>query len=72
MAKYVNKVEINGNTVVDLTEDTVTSESLAEGVTAHDASGAPIVGNMASWDEKRISDLEDRVNRLGESIARFA
>lgn len=40
----VNKVEINGKTIVDLTGDTVTPETLAAGVTAHDAAGNPIVG----------------------------
>lgn len=43
----VNKVEINGATVLDLTEDSVTPETLAEGVTAHDAAGNPIVGTYA-------------------------
>lgn len=42
----VNKVVYNGETLVDLTNDTVTSETLAEGVTAHDASGAVITGTM--------------------------
>lgn len=43
-----NKVVYNGNTLIDLTEDTVTPETLAVGVTAHDKSGAPIVGTMES------------------------
>ncbi len=33
---------------VDTSNDTVTPETLAEGVTAHDKSGAPIVGTMVS------------------------
>lgn len=40
----VNKVEINGQTVLDLTQDTVTPETLKKGVTAHSASGEKIVG----------------------------
>ena len=48
----VNKVVMNGENgavvLVDLTGDSVTPETLAEGVTAHDASGNPIVGRMAS------------------------
>ena len=39
-----SKVEYFGKTLMDLTEDTVTQESLAAGVTAHDKSGALIVG----------------------------
>lgn len=42
----VNKVEYGGETLIDLTEDSVTPETLAEGVTAHNASGAKIVGKI--------------------------
>lgn len=42
----VSKVEFAGQTLVDLTGDTVTPDSLLEGVTAHDASGAAITGTM--------------------------
>lgn len=42
----VNKVVYDGSTLIDLTGDTVSPETLAEGVTAHDKSGAPITGTM--------------------------
>lgn len=42
----VNKVVFGGETVIDLTKDTVSPETLAEGVTAHDKSGKAIVGTM--------------------------
>lgn len=43
----VNKVELSDGTVlVDLSSDTVTPETLALGVTAHNASGEEIVGTM--------------------------
>lgn len=42
---YKNKVVYNGATLIDLTGDTVTPSVLMEGYTAHDASGAPIVGS---------------------------
>ena len=42
----VNKVDINGVTVLDLTQDSVTPETLKKGETTHDASGALIVGTM--------------------------
>lgn len=45
---YVNKVEYGGQTLIDLTEDTVTAANLLSGKTAHDASGAPIGGSMAN------------------------
>jgi len=44
MAKKVNHVVINGETVLDLRSDTVTPESLKKGITAHTASGQQIVG----------------------------
>ena len=43
----VNKVEINGKTVIDLTKDTVLPQTLLSGVTAHNAAGEPIVGAVA-------------------------
>lgn len=43
----VNKVEINGKTKLDLTQDTVTPETLLSGVTAHDAAGERISGAVA-------------------------
>lgn len=43
----VNKVQLaNGETIIDISDSTVTPETLAEGVTAHDASGQKITGKM--------------------------
>lgn len=42
----VNKVIYGGNTLVDLTEDSVTPANLLHGATAHNASGEQIVGSM--------------------------
>lgn len=45
---YNNKIQLSdGTTLIDLTSDTVTAANLAQGVTAHDASGAPITGTMS-------------------------
>lgn len=44
----VNKVEINGEVKLDLTADTVTAAKLAQGETAHDASGKRITGTMTT------------------------
>lgn len=40
----VNKVEFGGNTLIDLTNDTVTPETLLSGITAHSANGKTITG----------------------------
>lgn len=42
--QYVNKVVYGGETLIDLTADTITADKLAKNVTAHDKSGAPITG----------------------------
>lgn len=42
---YVNKVIYGGNTLIDLTADTITAAKVLSGYTAHDASGAQITGS---------------------------
>lgn len=42
--KYNSKIVFYGETLMDLTEDTINAESLLKGKTAHDKSGAPITG----------------------------
>ena len=42
----VNKVDLNGVTVLDLTSDTVTPETLLVGTTAHNAKGEVITGTL--------------------------
>jgi hypothetical protein len=42
--QYVSKVIYNGQTLIDLTGDTVAANYLLSGYTAHDQSGAPITG----------------------------
>ena len=43
----VNHVIINGETVVDLRNDTVSALKLLKGVTAHDKTGAAITGTLS-------------------------
>ena len=42
----VNKVIINNEVILDLTQDTVTTDKMVSGVTAHDKSGKQIAGTM--------------------------
>lgn len=60
----VNKVVYSGETLVDLTNDTVTPETLAEGVTAHDKSGAVITGTMAAGGGVVEPDPRDQYQRV--------
>lgn len=43
--QYVNKVIYAGDTLIDLTSDTVTANKILSGYTAHDKAGAPITGS---------------------------
>lgn len=80
----VNKVVFNGTngeeTLIDLTNDSVTPETLAAGETAHDASGAIIIGMAtpitlvqetgnredAVMSQKAVTDMKD--NMIGEIL----
>ena len=42
----VSKVALGEKVLIDLTKDTVTPETLAEGVVAHNSAGEKIVGEM--------------------------
>lgn len=56
--QHVNKVAVNGKTVLDLSGDTVYPGMLAKGITAHDKSGAPIVGTLeVPATEERMVEL---------------
>lgn len=50
----INKIIYGGKTLIDLTSDTITPEQLAQGVTAHDKSGAAITGTST-----KDSDTQD-------------
>ena len=78
----VSKVEYNNETLIDVSNDTVTPQSLAKGYTAHNSNGDPIVGTMTSGDAPSgsgsgiidVTELptvgidENAVYRLTESI----
>lgn len=65
----VSKVQLaNGEVLVDLTEDSVTEETLAEGATAHDKSGARITGTMKSGGG---SSVQSDWNQTDEAAADF-
>ena len=42
----VKKIEFDGKTLIDLTQDTVTADSMLDGVTAHNNEGDMITGNI--------------------------
>ena len=67
----VSKVELaNGEVLVDLTADTVTPETLAEGITAHGANGEPIVGTMRSGEDLNavLTEQEELIATLQDTL----
>lgn len=55
----VNKVEINGETKLDLTQDTVTPENLLSGATAHNAAGEQISGAATAGGITNFPTIEE-------------
>lgn len=49
--KNISKVVYGGKTLIDLTADTVTADKILSTYTAHDKSGAPIVGTCTFNDD---------------------
>lgn len=64
MPSYKNKIVYGNEVLIDLTSDTITSNDLANGVTAHDASGAPIVGTST-----KDSDTSQDTALVGEILS---
>lgn len=46
-----NKIIYGGEVLLDLTNDTVSSDTLSRGITAHDKSGRIITGNLVPTDK---------------------
>lgn len=56
----VNKVQLaNGETIIDISDSTVTPETLAEGVIAYNAAGERIVGTMKQGSQVTVTDDEN-------------
>lgn len=63
----VNKIVYGGDILIDLTQDTVTPETLMKDVTAHDKSGRVIVGESTYAEELR--EMTQSVNEGKQLIA---
>lgn len=65
----VNKVEINGEVKLDLTQDTVTEDTLLQGITAHDAAGNTVEGKVVTTPVPETSNLLKGDGKGGISVA---
>ncbi len=63
----INKVVYGGQTLVDLTEDSVTPQTLVKGATAHDKSGAGIIGEA----ELNLVELSYGISTFAEFLAAY-
>lgn len=63
-----NKVIYSGRTLIDLTGDTVTEETLLRGYTAHKADGTQVVGTAFANYPDRYSFLDSLQDSNGENI----
>lgn len=64
MPNAINKVVFGDQILIDLTSDTITPADLANGVTAHDASGAVITGTST-----KDSDTSEDTALVGEILS---
>lgn len=64
----VNKVIYDGNTLIDLSGDTVSPDKLMEGVTAHDKTGAQIVGTATGGGGATEPYVEETYDSNGNLI----
>lgn len=53
----VSRVDYDNETLIDLSNDTVTSQTLAKGYTAHNSNGERIVGTMISEGGEGVSNI---------------
>lgn len=67
-ANIINKVIYGGNTLIDLTSDTVVANKLLSGYTAHDKSGATITGTC-TYDATTSGDTATASEILSGSTA---
>lgn len=65
----VNKVTYGGETLIDLTGDTVQPQAMMAGYTAHAANGEVITGSLAI-DQTVIADSQNPVS--GAAVAAYA
>ena len=65
-----NKIRLNGEVLLDLTTDTATPETVAEGVTFHMADGTPATGAMVAEEDldAELTEQEGLIATLKEKL----
>lgn len=66
----VNKVVYGGNTLIDLSADTVAANKMLAGITGHDKAGNPITGNIPSQAAQTITPgTDDKTIAAGKYLS---
>lgn len=63
----INKVNFGGQTLIDISQDTVNKDTLLAGATAHDANGDPVVGELTAV--RTVNDVSPDENGNVNTIA---
>lgn len=64
----INKVEFGNRVLIDLTDDTVTPDTLLNGEIAHDSSGNIIYGNFPNLEDDILSFNDNIQDSYGNDI----
>ena len=64
----ISKIEVNGVTLLDLSSDTVTKDTLARGVYAHDKTGKRILGTMEASSAPTLQEKTVTPSTSAQSI----
>lgn len=67
----VNKIVYGGRTLIDITDLTVTPETLSPGVTAINSKGEKIVGATPQWVDLALSSSFANYNGLAENAPKY-
>ena len=67
MAKAISKVIYNGNTLIDLTQDTVVADKLLSGYKAHGADGNVVTGTCTFDSDTQDANAADSEILLGKT-----
>lgn len=68
----VSKVIYNGETLIDTSNTTVTPATLAKGITAIDAAGNMIVGEMEVKQSKQLATPTSKITMLSITITGYS
>ena len=63
----VNKVNLNGEELINLTADTVSEDTLLKSATAHDASGKQITGKFVPYNPNLLDNPDFAINQRGQT-----